>query len=86
VREAELNIRRFKQLWARAAQLDEAGIAAALLRHDSLGAMGLIDQEGVTGAAGPLQALAAASSGGPRALNRGVQSNTAEATVSRDEL
>ncbi|GBF87518.1 ribokinase xylose isomerase [Raphidocelis subcapitata] len=43
VREAELNVRRFKALWARAAALDAAGAADHLARHDALGAMEVAD-------------------------------------------
>ncbi|KAI8475104.1 MAG: ribokinase/xylose isomerase [Monoraphidium minutum] len=43
VREAELNIRRFKALWAQAGRLAGAGLDAALAAHDALGAMELME-------------------------------------------
>jgi hypothetical protein len=42
VREAELNIRRFKALWARAGGLEAAGLGQHLARHDAMGALELL--------------------------------------------
>jgi hypothetical protein len=43
VREAELNIRRFKELWRRAGDLEDAGLEELLARHDALAALELVE-------------------------------------------
>eukprot|EP00887_Chlorella_sp_A99_P004048 scaffold11.g4048.t1 len=45
VREAELNVRRFKALWARAARLAAVGIDRFAESHDALGALELLEAE-----------------------------------------
>jgi sugar phosphate isomerase/epimerase len=45
-REAALNIRRFKALWARAGRLAAAGMDALLARHDAMGALEALEADG----------------------------------------
>lgn len=45
VKEAEYNIRRFKQLWRRAAALREAGLEGCLERHDALATLEMLDDD-----------------------------------------
>ncbi|GAB4822855.1 hypothetical protein N2152v2_009901 [Parachlorella kessleri] len=45
VREAELNIRRFKALWTRAARLAAAGVDGMGAAHDALGVLELLEQD-----------------------------------------
>lgn len=61
VREAEYNVRRFKQLWAKALALRSAGIAERMRTHDALGALEMLERmdgseapsDGSTGGSGP---------------------------------
>ena len=43
VREAEYNIRRFKQLWRQAERLRAEGLDSCLERHDALGALEMLE-------------------------------------------
>jgi len=45
VREAELNIRRFKALWHRAGRLQEKGISELMAAHDAMGVLELLESD-----------------------------------------
>jgi hypothetical protein len=45
VREAALNVRRFRGLWARAARLDAAGIRDLAARRDAMGVLELLAED-----------------------------------------
>jgi len=47
VREAEYNIRRFKKLWQRAAQLEEEKVERLLAKHDAVASLELLEQLGI---------------------------------------
>lgn len=55
VREAAYNIRRFRQLWARAARLVAAGLDGFAERHDALGALELLAADEERGAVAPMR-------------------------------
>ena len=63
VREAALNIRRFKQLWRKAARLATAGLDGFAASHDAMGALELLaaDDEAAEAAPGTATAQATTS-------------------------
>jgi hypothetical protein len=52
VREAALNIRRFKSLWARAGRLEAAGMGRLLAAHDGMGSLEALEADAAEAGSG----------------------------------